>query len=203
MNAYMNFLVNVYIPSNIEWAFRKHLFLQNTFYRMVLTFGCCFLYGQSKMSQEENVYYESNEYLQRSLWEENISKRSDKFNIWFQSKISWVEIVRNNGLNVNNKNLCCVTQTGREVQNSQFLVLYNNVVTTLGFGYFLVVTLDNVVTTLSQHCHKVVFTCRYYDQKLTLLERCVFDAGFWPAIKVAATSWFSSRFPDGNLKVLQ
>ena len=110
---------------------------------MLLTFGCYFLCGQSKMAQDENVYCEWKEYLQRSLWEENISKRwSDKllfffsssfcsvsssfsFKIWLRSKISCVEKLRNNRLNINNKKLCCLTQTGRDVQKSQFLVLCN------------------------------------------------------------------------------
>ena len=96
-------------------------------------------------AREENVYYESKDYLQRSLWEENISKRwSDNllfflfyfffllfvqflqvflFNIWLWSKISWVEKLRNNGLNINNKKFCCVTQTGKEMQKSQFYII--------------------------------------------------------------------------------
>ena len=36
--------------------------------------------------------------------------------------------------------------------------LAHDVVTTLGFGYFLVAKSDNVVTTLSQHCVSDVVT---------------------------------------------
>ena len=50
---------------------------------------------------------------------------SFSFNIWLRSKISCVEKLRNNRLNINNKKLCCLTQTGRDVQKSQFLVLCN------------------------------------------------------------------------------
>ena len=46
-----------------------------------------------------------------------------------------------------------------------------HVVTTLGFGCILVVTSDNVVTTLCFRRH-------YYDEKLTLLQGRVFDVGF-------------------------
>ena len=51
---------------------------------------------------------------------------------------------------------------------------------TLGFGCILVTTSDNVVTMLC-------FRRRYHDQKLKLLQRCVFNVGF----------------PDENLKVFQ
>ena len=47
----------------------------------------------------------------------------------------------------------------------------HDVVTTLGFGCILVATSDNVVKTLC-------FQRRYYNQKLALLQRCVFDVGF-------------------------
>ena len=50
---------------------------------------------------------------------------SFSFNIWLRSKISWVGKLRNSRLNINNKKLCCLTQTARDVQKSQFLVLYN------------------------------------------------------------------------------
>ena len=66
--------------------------------------------------------------------------------------------------------------------------LVHDVVTTLGFGYILVATSDNVVTTLSFRRH-------YYDQKVTLLQR--------PGINFAATLWFWCRFHDENLKVFQ
>ena len=59
--------------------------------------------------------------------------------------------------------------------------LAHDVVTTLGFGYFLVAMSDNVLTTLC-------FRRRYYDQKITLLQRCVFDVGFPTGINVATTS---------------
>ena len=63
----------------------------------------------------------------------------------------------------------------------------HDVVTTLGFGFILVATSYNVVTTLC-------FWRLYYDQNLT-------TSAFWPGINVAATLW--SRFPDKNLKVFQ
>ena len=46
-----------------------------------------------------------------------------------------------------------------------------DVVTTLVFGCILVATSNNVVTA-------VCFRRRYYDQKLTLLQLCVFGVGF-------------------------
>ena len=49
--------------------------------------------------------------------------------------------------------------------------LAHDVVATLGFSCILVATLDNVVTTL-------YFRRHYYDKKLTLLQRRVFDIGF-------------------------
>ena len=49
--------------------------------------------------------------------------------------------------------------------------LAHDVVATLGFSCILVATLDNVVTTL-------YFRRHYYDKKLTLLQRRVFDVGF-------------------------
>ena len=78
--------------------------------------------------------------------------------------------------------------------------LAHDVVTTLGFGCILVATSDNVVTILSQRCvSDVVIT--------TKNERCynvVFSTSvFWNGINVAATSWFSCRFPDENLKMSQ
>ena len=51
------------------------------------------------------------------------------------------------------------------------LQLAHDVVTTLSFGCILVATSDNVVTTLR-------FRRRYYNQKLTLLKRCVSNVGF-------------------------
>ena len=39
----------------------------------------------------------------------------------------------------------------------------------LAFGCILVATLENVVTMFSQRC----FRRRYYNQKVTLLQRCV------------------------------
>ena len=74
--------------------------------------------------------------------------------------------------------------------------LAHDVVTTLGFGYFLVASSDNVVTML-------YFRHRYYDQKLTFLQRFFSKLAFRPGINVAPTSWFWSRFLDKNLKVLQ
>ena len=49
--------------------------------------------------------------------------------------------------------------------------LAHDVVATLGFGCILVATSDNVVRTLCfrRHC---------YDERLTLLQRRVFDVGF-------------------------
>ena len=67
--------------------------------------------------------------------------------------------------------------------------LTHDVVTTLGFGFILVATSYNVVTTLC-------FWRRYYDQNLT-------TSAFRPGINVAATLWLWSRFPDKNLKVFQ
>ena len=49
--------------------------------------------------------------------------------------------------------------------------LAHDVVATLGFSCILVATSDNVVTTL-------YFRRHYYDEKLTLLQRRVFDVGF-------------------------
>ena len=49
--------------------------------------------------------------------------------------------------------------------------LEHDVVATLGFGCILVATSDNVVRTLCFRRH-------YYDEKLTLLPRRVFDVGF-------------------------
>ena len=62
----------------IIWSelYDEPLFLQNTFYRMLLTFGGCFLYRQGKMPQEKSTYCESKAYVRRSHWEKNISKRS-------------------------------------------------------------------------------------------------------------------------------
>ena len=48
--------------------------------------------------------------------------------------------------------------------------LAHDVVTMLGFGCILVATSDNVFTTLC-------FRRRYYNQKLTLFQRGVFDVG--------------------------
>ena len=48
--------------------------------------------------------------------------------------------------------------------------LAHDVVTTLGFGFILVATSDNATT--------LCFRRRYYDQKLKLLKRCVFEVGF-------------------------
>ena len=67
--------------------------------------------------------------------------------------------------------------------------LTHDVVATLGFGFILVATSYNVVTTLC-------FWRRYYDQNLT-------TSAFRPGINVAATLWLWSRFPDKNLKVFQ
>ena len=76
--------------------------------------------------------------------------------------------------------------------------LADDVVTTLGFGCILVVTLDNVVTTLSQRFVSYIVTT-------TKNERCykvVFSTSvFRPGINVGATSWFWCRFPDVNLYV--
>ena len=78
--------------------------------------------------------------------------------------------------------------------------LADDVVTTLGFGCILVVTLDNVVTTLSQRFVSYIVTT-------TKNERCykvVFSTSvFRPGINVGATSWFWCRFPDVNLYVFQ
>ena len=52
-----------------------------------------------------------------------------------------------------------------------FSQLAHDVVTTLGFSCILVATSDNIVTTL-------FFRRRYYNQKLALSQRCVFDVGF-------------------------
>ena len=49
--------------------------------------------------------------------------------------------------------------------------LAHDVVTTLDFGCILVATSDNVVTTLC-------FQRRNHNQKITFLQRCVFDVGF-------------------------
>ena len=49
--------------------------------------------------------------------------------------------------------------------------LTHNVVATLGFGCILVATSDNVDTTLC-------FRRRYYNQKLTFLQRSAFDVSF-------------------------
>ena len=60
-------------------------------------------------------------------------------------------------------------ESGWECRESAQLT--HDIVTTLGFGCILVATSDDVVTTLC-------LRSRYYDQKLTLLQRCVFDIGF-------------------------
>ena len=73
--------------------------------------------------------------------------------------------------------------------------LAHDVVTTLGFSCILVATSDIITTLCFQHvattknwrCHNVVFS----------------TPAFRPGINVAATSWFWSRLPDGNLKVFQ
>ena len=67
-----------------------------------------------------------------------------------------------------------LTKQCRACPNAFIIQLAQDVVTTLGFGCILVVTSDNIVTTLSQRC----FRRCYYNQKLTLLQRCVFDIGF-------------------------
>ena len=74
------------------------------------------------------------------------------------------------------------------MENSQ---LAHDVVTTLGFGYILVTTSDNVVTTLSQRCvsdvvtktktnvvTKLCFRCRFSDLALTLQQRRGSDVVF-------------------------
>ena len=68
----------------------------------------------------------------------------------------------------------------------------NNVRFWLYFGRDVGKRCCNGVTTLC-------FQRRYYNQKLTLLQHCVFR----PGINVAATSWFWCNFPDENLNVFQ
>ena len=53
-----------------------------------------------------------------------------------------------------------------------------NVVTVLAFGCILVATSDNMITSCQNVVTTFSFQRRYYDQKLTLLQRCVFDVGF-------------------------
>ena len=59
---------------------------------------------------------------------------------------------------------------------------------------------------VGKRCHNVVtilcFRRHYYDEKLTLIQRRVFDVGFPTDINVAASSW-SCCFPNEILKVFQ
>ena len=78
--------------------------------------------------------------------------------------------------------------------------LAHDVLATLGFGYILVATSNNVVTTLSQHFVSNVIT----TTKNLRCYNVVFSTSvFRRDINFAATSWYWCCFPDEILKVFQ
>ena len=78
-----------------------------------------------------------------------------------------------------------LTKQCRACPNAFIIQLAQDVVTTLGFGCILVVTSDNIVTTLSQRCVSDVAT----TTKNLRCYNVVFSTSvFRPGINVAATS---------------
>ena len=67
--AKFNYFVDIFFKKsyNMEDPFDKHLFLQSTFYWMVLALPAAS--RQGRMTQKSNVHSESKEYLQRNLRE--------------------------------------------------------------------------------------------------------------------------------------
>ena len=113
MNAYINFSVNVYIPSNMERAFRQTLISAKQLWPDASKFWLLlFIWAKQNASGRERLLWIKKEYSQRSPWGENdlincfsfifssfcSVSSSFLFNIWLRSKISWVEKLRNNGL---------------------------------------------------------------------------------------------------------
>ena len=127
MNAYINFSVNAYIPSNMERGFWQTLISTERLLPDASNFWLLlFIWSKQKASRRERLLRMKRVFTEKPLRREYLKKMiCFSFNIWLQSKISWVEKLRNSRLNINNKKLCCLTQTARDVQKSQFLVLYN------------------------------------------------------------------------------
>ena len=123
--------------------------MTNTYFYWTPFTGCVWLlvaafYMVKAKRLKKRTFIANEKSIYREAFEKRISQKDDlincfsfffssfcsvsssfSFNIWLRSKISWVEKLRNNRLNINNKKLCCLTQTGRDVQKSQFLVLCN------------------------------------------------------------------------------